>query len=69
MLYYRQFCSLALALIGSKSSELQGGKLNFAALFCYFCKNTSFSPTDIKLTSHYILLNLWSADLSKVFLK
>lgn len=38
---------LALALIDANSFYLQDGKLNFAAVFCYFCKNTSFPPEDL----------------------
>ena len=34
---------LALALIGVRSSEFQGGKLRFEAPFCCFCKKISSS--------------------------
>ena len=33
----------ALTLTGANSSKFQSGKINFAAFFCCFCKNTSVS--------------------------
>lgn len=38
---------LVFAPIDSSSFEFQGDRLIFAALFCYFCKNTSFSPAEL----------------------
>ena len=31
----------------ANSSDFQGSKVNFAALFCCFCKNIYFSPADL----------------------
>ena len=41
-----------LFLNGAKNTEVESGKLNFAAVSCYFCKKTFFSLGDrIKIFS------------------